>query len=68
VVNESLARYYFGADSAIGQRIGLTGEPQIVREIVGVVRDASIMDSRESMAHGYIPAGILEGWQLLRAR
>ena len=42
VVNESLARYYFGADSAIGERIDLSGEPQILREIVSVVRDAKL--------------------------
>ena len=58
VVNESLARYYFGADSAIGQRIGLTGEPQIVREIVGVVRDARHYGIRERVWRMvYIPAG-----------
>jgi len=58
VVNESLARYYFGADSAIGQRIGLAGEPQIVREIVGVVRDARHYGIRERVWRMvYIPAG-----------
>ena len=40
VVNQSFARHYFGSESAIGQRIKLRFEPQIVREIVGVVRDA----------------------------
>jgi len=40
VVNESFARHYFGSESAIGQRIKLDFEPQTVREIVGVVRDA----------------------------
>ena len=40
VVNESFAHHYFGSESAIGQRIKLGFEPQIVREIVGVVRDA----------------------------
>jgi predicted permease len=40
VVNESFARHYFGSKPAIGQRIKLGFEPQIIREIVGVVRDA----------------------------
>ena len=40
VVNESFARHYFGSESAIGQHIKLGFEPQVVREIVGVVRDA----------------------------
>jgi predicted permease len=47
VVNESFARHYFGPNSAIGQRIKLAGEPQIVREIVGVVRDAKHYGVRE---------------------
>jgi putative ABC transport system permease protein len=58
VVNESLARYYFGTDSAIGQRIELAGEPQIPREIVGVVRDARHYGIRERVWRMvYIPAG-----------
>jgi predicted permease len=58
VVNESLVRYYFGADSAIGQRIRLAGEPQILREIVGVVRDARHYGIRERVwPMVYIPAG-----------
>src|SRR5882757_9868314 len=57
-VNESLARYYFGADSAIGQRIKLAGEPQMDREIVGVVRDARHYGVRERVWRMvYIPAG-----------
>ena len=47
VVNESFARHYFGSEPAIGQRINLTFEPQIVREIVGVVRDAKHYGVRE---------------------
>jgi putative ABC transport system permease protein len=58
VVNESLARYYFGADSAIGQRIRLAGEPQILREIVGVLRDARHYGIHERVWRMvYIPAG-----------
>jgi predicted permease len=47
VVNESFARHYFGSESALGQRIKLGFEPQIVREIVGVVRDAKHYGVRE---------------------
>jgi len=47
VVNESFTRHYFGTESAIGKRIRLTFEPQIVREIVGVVRDAKHYGVRE---------------------
>lgn len=46
-VNENFARHYFGSESAIGQRIKLRFEPQIVREIVGVVRDAKHYGVRE---------------------
>ena len=49
VVNESFARHYFGAESAIGQHIKLGFEPQTVREIVGVVRDAKHYGVREQV-------------------
>ena len=58
VVNESLARYYFRADSAIGRSIRLAAEPQTLREIVGVVRDAKHYGIRERVWRMvYIPAG-----------
>ena len=47
VVNESFARHYFGTDSALGKRIKLGFEPDTVREIVGVVRDARHYGVRE---------------------
>src|SRR5437588_7032824 len=47
LVNESFARHYFGSNPAIGQRIKLGFEPQIIREIVGVVRDAKHYGVRE---------------------
>jgi len=70
VVNESFARHYFGAQSAIGQRIKLGFEPQIVREIVGVVRDARHYGVRERVWRMvYVPVG--KSWKggsfLLRA-
>ncbi len=57
VVNESFARQYFGSNSAIGQRIKLGFEPQIIREIVGVVRDAKHYGVRERVWRMvYLPA------------
>jgi predicted permease len=57
VVNESFARHYFGSNSAIGQRIRLAFEPQVVREIVGVVRDAKHYGVRERVWRMvYLPA------------
>jgi predicted permease len=47
LVNESFARHYFGSNTPIGQRIKLGFEPQIIREIVGVVRDAKHYGVRE---------------------
>src|SRR5215472_4374486 len=57
LVNESFARHYFASNSAIGHRIKLTGEPQIIREIVGVVRDAKHYGVRERVWRMvYLPA------------
>jgi predicted permease len=57
VVNESFARHYFGSNSAIGQRIKLGFEPQVIREIVGVVRDAKHYGVRERVWRMvYLPA------------
>ncbi|HEV2196197.1 MAG TPA: ABC transporter permease [Candidatus Acidoferrum sp.] len=54
VVNESFARHYFGGDSAIGQHIKLGG---IVRQIVGVVRDARHYGVRQRIWRMvYLPA------------
>ncbi len=52
VVNESLARHYFGAGPAIGHRILMSGtpdRPKLVREIVGVVGDARHYGVREKV-------------------
>jgi predicted permease len=57
VVNESFARRYFGSNPAIGQRIKLGFKPQIIREIVGVVRDAKHYGVRERVWRMvYLPA------------
>jgi predicted permease len=57
VVNESLARHYFGAESPVGQQLTLAGQPQLAREIVGVVRDAKHYGVRErTWRMVYVPA------------
>jgi predicted permease len=57
VVNESFALRYFGSNPAIGQRIKLGFKPQIIREIVGVVRDAKHYGVRERVWRMvYLPA------------
>ncbi|HVH72367.1 MAG TPA: FtsX-like permease family protein, partial [Candidatus Dormibacteraeota bacterium] len=57
VVNEKFARHYFGSESAIGRRIKLGFEPQIVHEIVGVVRDAKHYGVRQRVwPMVYLPA------------
>ncbi len=49
IVNEKFARYYFGKRSAIGQHIGMGGDPGTKTdiEIVGVVRDTKYMMMRD---------------------
>src|SRR4029453_9273269 len=48
VVNESMARRYFGSENAIGKRFGLGGPENSGRiEIVGVVKDAKYPSLRE---------------------
>jgi predicted permease len=47
IVNESFARFYFPGQDALGRRISLgTGAPQ--RTIVGIVKDAMLMDLRSA--------------------
>jgi predicted permease len=53
VVNERLARYYFGGQNPIGRRIGWG---QADTEIVGVARDAKYYDLREQPLRAfYVP-------------
>src|SRR5262245_7767652 len=48
VVNESMARRYFGNESPVGRRFGLGGPENSGKiEIVGVVRDAKYISLRE---------------------
>ncbi len=54
IVNETMARYFFGGASPLGRHIGTDGVPDT--EIVGVVKDAKYVDIRETPArHFYEP-------------
>ena len=54
IVNEKLAKQYFGTTDVIGKRIGLDEVPD--RTIVGVVKDALYINLRENLRrHVYVP-------------
>jgi predicted permease len=54
IINEKMARYFFGNSNPIGKRIGLDKVPDIT--IVGVVKDAKYVTLRESLRrHFYTP-------------
>ncbi|HYW69733.1 MAG TPA: ABC transporter permease [Pyrinomonadaceae bacterium] len=54
IINELMARHFFGAANPIGKRIGLEKLPD--RTIVGVVKDAKYVDLRQPMRrHFYSP-------------
>lgn len=54
VVNEKLAKQYFGTTDVIGKRIGLDEVPD--RTIIGVVKDALYINMRENIRrHVYVP-------------
>lgn len=54
IINEKLARYFFGNSSPIGKRISTSGT--LDTTIVGVVRDAKYINLREPMRrHFYLP-------------
>ncbi len=54
IVNEKLAKHYFGTVNAIGKRIGLDDVPD--RIIIGVVKDATYINLRENARrHFYVP-------------
>jgi len=54
IINEMMARYFFGSSNPIGRRIGLDKIPD--QTIVGVVKDAKYVDLRQPMRrHFYTP-------------
>lgn len=55
IVNEKLAKHFFGTTGVIGKHIGLDGVPD--RMIVGVVKDAQYVNLRADIRrHFYVPA------------
>ncbi|MGH9163572.1 MAG: hypothetical protein ACRD2X_26750, partial [Vicinamibacteraceae bacterium] len=46
LVNETAARYFFGAQNPIGRRIGYGTAPADI-EVVGLVKDTKYLDLRE---------------------
>ena len=54
IVNERLAKHFFGTTNVLGKKIGLDGVPD--RTIVGVVRDAQYITLRHNLRrHFYLP-------------
>jgi predicted permease len=66
VVNERLARHYFGDTSPIGRRIRLPGNKPELREIVGVVPDAKHYGARKQPWRMVYLPGAKEGSFLVR--
>jgi len=60
IVNRSMARYYFGAASAIGKHVLFDGD-QKPYEIVGVVGDAKYRDIREATSRTIYMNAFQEG-------
>ena len=55
IVNEKMARYFFGTVDVLGKRMGLSGVPDMT--IVGVVKDAQYVDMRRGLRrHFYTPS------------
>jgi len=56
IVNQTMARYFFGERSAVGRRMSTEANGAYEIEIVGVVRDAKYVDLRETTPrHFYVP-------------
>ncbi|HEX6729598.1 MAG TPA: FtsX-like permease family protein, partial [Pyrinomonadaceae bacterium] len=59
IVNEKLAKHFFGTTNVLGKRIGLDDQPDI--KIVGVVKDAKYINLRENIhRHFYLPTAQIE--------
>jgi predicted permease len=55
IINETLARDFFGNDNPLGRRIGV-GEKQPEREIIGVIKDTKYRDLKEQAPRTvYVP-------------
>ena len=54
IINERMARYFFGDSNALGRRIGLDGVPDTT--VVGVVKDVTYTNLRQNIhRHFYLP-------------
>jgi predicted permease len=54
IINEKMAKYYFGTTDVLGKHIGLEDAPDTT--IVGVVRDAQYINLRQNLRrHFYLP-------------
>jgi predicted permease len=54
IINEKMAKHFFGTVNAIGKRIGLDAVPDMT--IVGIVKDAQYVNLRENVRrHFYVP-------------
>ncbi len=62
IINETMARFFFGDRNPIGERLG--GLPGAETEIVGVVKDAKTGTPRDNRGVFYIPYG--QNQRLLR--
>ncbi len=56
IVNETLAKYFWGSESAIGKRFGFARDDRIDIEVVGVVKDGKANNMRETVPRMlYVP-------------
>jgi predicted permease len=58
IINETMARYFFGNSNPLGKKVGLSPEKPPDMEIIGVVKDAKYVSVREEpVRHFYLPMG-----------
>jgi predicted permease len=56
IVNETLAKYFWGNESAVGKRFGFRRDDKIDIEVVGVVKDGKANNMRETIPRMlYVP-------------
>ena len=56
IINQTMARYYFGKQNPLGKKIGTNGSAAPDIEIVGVAQDAKYVSLREKpQRHFYLP-------------